>query len=1006
MTPEELEAAIQAGDAQRCLDLLETATEAERRAAAPVAIAYRTGTGGREYLEPVSWTDWNETTGIALLGTASLGELKSLGHFSTASVPGRSYEILRARRPEWLGAWAAWILGEAPHAWGTVRRLQREGLCTVPEDERYVIGMIYGWWTWGSIRNLVLDDPEVRERHLWSLFRVEGNAEHSLMAHDAGVLDPERRWDQALARLAAEGEISRDRLLDAGLDALERDFYPYRARWFPRFHEALSPTLEERAERLDRYLKLLSSRLPSTVSFALKALAALDKAGRLPGERFVSGVLPALRAREKGTMTLALRLLDRAARGDPSLRGRATVAAVEALSHEAPNIQAAAVDLIERHAVPADPDLESLLHARLEDIAPSQRPRLLALLQSSPEVPTPTQPNPPTPFPGREGGACIQYSVMNTGTPLLSGEGFPNARMGERLNALPGDLRELAGVDAALQAVQQGTLDLPALDLRDLRIPRLDPTTALTPVTDLDELIDLFSTVLENEEPPEDVERVLDGVSRLCAERPPDFERRTAPLLKRAKILFKRGWGPVFAGALGRDLCAVALAWITGEVVPATGKRRALESFLGSRTRAVAERAAARQAAPLLAAPTHRGGWIDPRVLVARVGDLQAARREPHRLDVVQALLRAAPDYRAEALAAAGDLRDEIGDAVRYALGAAREELEIGPTAGLWVAAARARAPWADDPAVEARHPGLGPDAGQVARVQFTWERRIYSHQNGWQQIYYKPVIDLHPPVAEDVSWDLPTVLHHRGIGGEPPARRWCATVWPVSREGWCATGALNIGDNIDWWQADWGNRVFLEPLLDPDTHLGPVAGVLLGLSLATKQPMEVSLATDVLIAAVDDGRLNGPGFAEAMRLIRAEGLMPGRWARPLAEAARVSPLHAETVRAGIAGSLCLPVEGTHPGKPPAGLADLLALLHELCVQTGAAITSPEANAYLGGLQGAGKAAKLAKTLLALEGRDDPQFRRAAAERTLAGRIERAERWLRMGKWGNGEMGK
>ena len=77
------------------------------------------------------------------------------------------------------------------------------------------------------------------------------------------------------------------------------------------------------------------------------------------------------------------------------------------------------------------------------------------------------------------------------------------------------------------------------------------------------------------------------------------------------------------------------------------------------------------------------------------------------------ALLRLAPDHRAEALAAARDLRDEPGAAIRYALGSKKEP--IGDSAPLWVAAARSRSPWSDDPAVLARHPGLGPDAGRAA---------------------------------------------------------------------------------------------------------------------------------------------------------------------------------------------------------------------------------------------------------------------------------------------------
>ena len=70
---------------------------------------------------------------------------------------------------------------------------------------------------------------------------------------------------------------------------------------------------------MDRYLGLLSSRIPPTVSFALKALAVLDKAGRLPAKDLLDHPAPALAARQKGTVAQMLKLLDRAVQQEPAL---------------------------------------------------------------------------------------------------------------------------------------------------------------------------------------------------------------------------------------------------------------------------------------------------------------------------------------------------------------------------------------------------------------------------------------------------------------------------------------------------------------------------------------------------------------------------------------------------------------------------------------------------------------------------------------------------------------
>ena len=75
------------------------------------------------------------------------------------------------------------------------------------------------------------------------------------------------------------------------------------------------------------------------------------------------------------------------------------------------------------------------------------------------------------------------------------------------------------------------------------------------------------------------------------------------------------------------------------------------------------------------------------------------------------------------------------------------------------------------------------------------------------------------------------------------------------------------------------------------------MALVLLTLGLAAKQADEHGLATDGLIAAIDDGRIDGPLLGGSMRALLPTGLIkPARWAKTLRDAARVSSLHARIV--------------------------------------------------------------------------------------------------------------
>lgn len=996
MTPEELEAAIRAGDLNGCVEWVTAATEAERRAAAPLGQRWLKAAWDR-HLDRTAEVAIDlprdaqqvqriaKTASAAVAGTATLSELKSLAyrvwHFEE-----EAWRLLAARRPDWLAGWADWVLGESARSWIYVRHLVRDGLIEKPSVDHYTTAMLGYVWPHSAL-DLLRSDPELLEDEVWRLFRVEGAGENSLAARDK-YSSGERTWSHALQTLSREGQLCRQRLLDESLGALERDFAQFRVGWYAQFHEALSPTLGERAARVDRYLALLASPIPPTVSFALKALTLLDKEDRLPAEALLGHVAPALGAREKGTVKAALRLLERAAKREPAYAEAAALLACEALLHEGPDVQEAAFKLIQRYDAPDHAELRGLLQARLDDLAASQRSAVEAWLgvESGPAAPSP------------------------------AADAVP-ADLESRARAFPADLARLAGVEAALQAWQNGTWDLPPLRFIDPRIPRLAPENALQPITELDELIDRFSAVLENPDSPEEIERVLDGVSRLCGERPPDFERRTDPLRKRALKLVGRKRGLPWSGYLPHDLPEVAVSWLCGTVAkPVKQDSDDLTYFLGLRMHVLAERIAARQPGPLLGAPTHSGGWIDPRVLVARLRAWLAAgggsqtppkrgwplrSRYPYP-DVIQALLRLAPDGRAEALAACAGLEGEIVDAFRYAFGAS--DVEIGPDAALWIAASRARDPRVDDPYVEARHPNRGPDTTRVARPELQVER--WSYQDcGKEHIAFRVTLGVDPPVPDDACPEIPTVLFYEDHEADANALRWLATVWPGGREAWLAKGAWMIGANLDWWEAEWENRVYLEALLDPDTDLGGMGGILLGLGLATKEPGESSLATDALIAGIQDGRVTGASLADVLSYLLTLGVDPApdttrpggvinasRWAKTLAGAARVSPLHAAVVHRALQRTL-----GSAPSLRPADLAALLELLRELSVSLGAAIDDPATRQYLAGIKAGGKSGKLAQALLGLAANELPDHARQAAALALAARVERAERWARSG---------
>lgn len=998
MTSEALGALLDAGDAEGCIAFFAEATEGERRALAKTAgsrLNALTKNSSEELVVTVPgphglpvrvFVPWNRlqpagfrASRIAVLATAAWPELKKIGAGCMLESDD-AVAVLSTRRPPWIADWANHILSWqraqdrsylSVHQWNLLRGLVRAGLCPRPNDPRYIQLMIGAVTPMPavpepSLRDRLLNDPELLDDEVWELFDVElPTGLRGIFSTNADV-PADERWDVVLAELAAEGKLCRTRLMDACLSALERDDRDSRVRWFLSLHRKLEPAPAELAERLDRYLGLLAGRDALIAAFALEAVGTLDAADCLPPARLVSGIAPALLSRTKGTVLRALGYLDHAVHRDPSVNARAALLAVDALAHESPEVHKAVLDGIERHGAEALPEVVDALLARIDMVAASERARLASWL-----------------------GATV-----DTGSPDVSTNDAEELELLARASAIEPSVAEILCITDLVANVRGRQGDIPAIRLLENTAPRLDPARAITPMNDLDELIAVFLTVLENPEDPGELERILDGVSRLCAHRPDDFDTRTAPLRVRAEQILAHEWPEGNAVLTVRSpFAGVALAWIAQGVMPAPPsslQANHVAYFMQQRMRMIAQRVADRVAAPLLSAPTHAGAWIDPRVLIGRLKIWANLPVMPDNLDLSLALLRLAPDQgaRGQALDLAIKLKGPHAAAVRYALGG--DAKEIGPDACVWIAAARARAPFEDDPRVEASHPGLGPDAGCAAQLD------LLPGPHGARDLMaplWRPIVARTPALPETVRVDLPTVLLHALQGGRSAGEfrelRWAAMLWPLGRESYFASGVewlLGIERTPSEAQAF---RPFLEPLLDPDVPLRTMGRLLLVGSLSSNQPELQGLATDALIAAIDDGRLDSPLLGEALqRLLLGDLLKLKRVAKALGDAARGSALHARVIAQSIEHAI------VELSPPPKDLHVLLELLKELLIEIGEPLSAPGAEKWFRATKFSGKTATLGRELLGLVGGNGPS-RRLAAARALAGRLDRADRWAR-----------
>lgn len=867
--------------------------------------------------------DWLELMPVANLAALACLELKSIKslHFANRPTPALVAEVLQDRRPDWLDEYAAHACGEDVHRWThgnwqLVRQLVRDGLCRPPMLDTYVLGAINGIkppfnlvddlrrrdaglppLPQPELVNLLLAERDWLDSAFWRLFEIDGTSEVSLA--NGEKYSKGESWTTAIVELSRRGILSRERLLDASLAALNRDFIQFRAGWFSRFHEALSPTVEERETRLPVYFQLLGSSIPPTVTFALKAIQTLDKAKPIPGAQLAKHLESSLSARSKTAVTGALQLLDRAARREKEFVGTAARLATLALLHESPDIQEKAFDLLEKHGRTTDAELRAKVADLAGHVTPSLRKRL---------------------------------------TPWMGETPVPTAKSKEKSLA---------------------TIAPPP--------SRLDPSRALQPITDLNELILSASAMMESPDDPMEIERVLDGISRLGAERPAGFDKLTGPLRKRAlkKRDDKQGTWPIHP-ELTRALAMLLLTWIDGhngftEDTTKLGCGQNQFSFLFRRLKALGDSVQQRASLPLLSMPTHAGGWIDPATLVNRWFAWQKAGLEPDIHEQVLALLRLAPENRQAALSNAEGVSGESGRALCFALGAAAR---TGKNAPLWLAAWRSRQPQGDLPEFDKVHPKLGPDAGEAARYE--WQAKAKHQELGGSTYTSLELhLDRQPKRPEPVGDALLPVLMQgewlSSVDDKKPLLRWAATLWPGQREAIFAQGMKLLAWAVNYADAhDRDTCAYLEPLAEPHTEMREMATLALALGMAAEDAALRGQAQEGLIAAIQDGRLDLPALAETMSKLLATGINKfARWAKTLREAARVSPWHTEQVAKLLTQSL-----RGDAARTPRDIHAILELLVELLAETGTSLTEPLTRQYVQGINAGGRTAKLAKKLL------------------------------------------
>ncbi|MFS2164765.1 DUF6493 family protein [Variovorax sp. Varisp62] len=784
-----------------------------------------------------------------------------------------------------------------------VQNLVAAGLIDRPQGDDYAIGLMA--LPRASYRSATMDRHFDRDPGLYQavlrLFDVEGTSEHNLSAVDKYNHSPENSWSHIFIEGVARGEFTREQLLERALGTLEKDWPQFRAGWFSRFHETLAPSASEMAPLAARYLGLCQSRIPPTVALALGALKTLHAAKHIDGASLLGALRPVFYASAKSQVDAALKLVEAVVKREPALAHEASALALHGLVHEAAELQKKIIERLDAWGM--DDAARGELAAHIGSVATVNRPALGALL-------------------GDASDAAAPAPATAGSLPMGSGPMDP-----------------------------------------------LDAGRALAPVTDPAELTERLAFVLENPNDTDELERVVEALVRM-APLPEALVKQCAPVVKRARKLLRSEVPSRLARLLVFVASAERLPDLRDNPHRSGLQKPQADEFLALRVDDLINQAAQGWGLAPLASATHARGFIDPAVFIERIAAYQGRGAQPCLGEQVRGMLRLAPPQ-GQGAAILREKARQLADAplvraLRHALG--EDGVAISAKAdeaqqALFATAARIRHPGGDDSRVLDAWGDLGPDGASAAR--YTWSVNARSSTYEGKTYIHHDLQLASAAVHPDTPHAL-VAVRRAGMDGahDEALLRHAATVLPSSLESFFADGCRQIGNNLDWWEAQWQNRAYLMPLLDPTvpvTASQPMAVLLLALALAGKEPGQTALAVDALVQSFTEGRLDVPALGAQLRALLASSLtMAKRHGKSLEAAVR-----ADTRLAAPVFDLLCDMLAADAGNPPKDLAALMELLLEIALSSQRTLPAPTLE-LLAGLELGGKGRAVRKSLLAL----------------------------------------
>ncbi|MEZ6047250.1 MAG: DUF6493 family protein [Planctomycetaceae bacterium] len=429
----------------------------------------------------------------------------------------------------------------------------------------------------------------------------------------------------------------------------------------------------------------------------------------------------------------------------------------------------------------------------------------------------------------------------------------------------------------------------------------------------------------------------------------------------------------------------------------------------------------------LLSTPTHEAGWLNCTVFINRLISMYESGYLPGRIDLIHALLRLAPDFRKEILPHVKFISPQLQPVVRYALGEkCSKKLNDLVTPEVWLAAGRSRAPYSSLTELEELNidPQL-PDAIRKANWSFNPDFDPRKFKKGIDQFeLLAQALELLDAAGEEHLDQVLMEIEEReenvklkiqkklSFINRPPLEKlylgqflptvhltqMCYlnhisyTICPACPDGALAEFCENLWNFIDLEKdnprGDGPSHgvAHLAPLANPDRNWTELGKAAIWIGLSSNHRDTRKLVTEILSAAIEDGRVQGSELGSTLAELSAHNYLKlSRLLKVLSELTRSSKLASWIV--------CDMLETLINSwkKPPKEIGTILELLYQLMTKLQRS-PSEETKLCLKKIKGSSKSAKLAKQLCTLESQPGSQAQMEAILQAYEGRLARAER--------------